>query len=169
MAPSKLIIEPLTALDPLAAIAADARVDGRKMVDRFIEEWTDGHNRFDKPGERAYFAKIGPDVCGLCGLNRDPFANDASIGRVRRLYVATAFRRRGIGSAIIEKLLQDARGVFHTIHLRTHDPNASAFYESLGFQRIANHPECTHAMQLRESQTNLILPLRDSDGFPNFR
>jgi GNAT superfamily N-acetyltransferase len=148
MYPSNLTIEPLTVLAPLAPLVTDARANGRKMVDRFIQEWTDGRNRFDQPGERAYAAKLGAEVCGICGLNRDPFANDPAIGRVRRLYVATNYRRHGIGSAIIHRLLQDARGIFRSIHLRTHDPSAAAFYESLGFQPVQDNPECTHRIFL---------------------
>ncbi|HEY1684315.1 MAG TPA: GNAT family N-acetyltransferase [Tepidisphaeraceae bacterium] len=144
MSPSTLTIEPLPTLDLLVSLAADARSDGRKMVDRFIQEWTDGRNRFDQPGEHAYIAKLGAEVCGICGLNRDPFANDLAVGRVRRLYVATAYRRQGIGAAIIHRLLRDAHGVFRFIHLRTHDANAAAFYESLGFQPVQDNPECTH-------------------------
>jgi N-acetylglutamate synthase-like GNAT family acetyltransferase len=139
-----LIIEPLAAPTTLAALAADARADGRRMVDRLIEEWNDGRNRFDRPGERAYVATREGRVSGVCGLNRDPFADDPRVGRVRRLYVAVADRRQGVGSAIMARLMSDARGAFGLIHLRTHDAQAAAFYEALGFERVVGAPECTH-------------------------
>ena len=132
----------------LAGLAADAAADGRAMVERLVREWADGRNRFDRPGERAYVARLEGRVCGVCGLNRDPFAGDASVGRVRRLYVATAARRRGVGSAMLARLIADARGHFQTLHLRTHDAVASAFYEAVGFERVAARPEYTHRRRL---------------------
>lgn len=144
-------IEPLHDLESLGALAADAEADGCGMVSRLIREWRDGGNRFDRPGERAYVARLGGRVCGVCGLNRDPFANDPSVGRVRRLYVAVADRRRGVGTAIVQRLMEDARGTFHSIRLRTHDLAASAFYEAVGFQRVAGDAECTHRRELSAS------------------
>jgi ribosomal protein S18 acetylase RimI-like enzyme len=133
----------------LSALAADARADGRVMVDRFIQEWNEGRNRFDGPGERGYVASLDGEVRGLCGLNRDPFVNDASVGRVRRLYVATTHRRAGIGTALVDRLVADARGVFEWLHVRTHDPAASAFYKARGFERVSGDAECTHRRRLQ--------------------
>ena len=82
-------------------------------------------------------------VGGVCGLNRDPFAQDETVGRVRRLYVSVAQRRQGIGSALITRLMDDARSIFEWMHLRTHDAEASAFYEAIGFERVAGNAECT--------------------------
>ena len=144
MHPTGLIIEPLREVRSLADLAANASADRRRMVARLIEDWEQGRNRFDLPGERAYVAKLNDQVRGVCGLNRDPFAQDATVGRVRRLYVAVQHRRQGIGTALVMRLLQDARGVFDWMDLRTHDPPAAAFYEAIGFERVAGNAECTH-------------------------
>lgn len=144
MQPNRLIVEPLSAIEQLAALEADANADKRTMVARFVREWRDGRNRFSQPGEKAYIAKLGDRVCGVCGLNRDPFANSDSIGRVRRLYVSVQCRRKGVGSAVMEQLMTDARGVYTWIHLRTHDAEAAAFYEAIGFEPVVGNAECTH-------------------------
>lgn len=142
--PDELLIRPL--LDPacLSALAADAADDGRAMVARLVQEWNDGVNRFDQRGERAYVATIGDRVCGVCGLNQDPFAHHPTVGRVRRLYVAVVDRRRGVGAALLSRLAIDARRAFDWLHLRTRDPIACAFYESMGLERVADDTNCTH-------------------------
>jgi GNAT superfamily N-acetyltransferase len=139
-----VVIEPLTDLEQLTLLAADADADGQTMVARLIREWREGRNRFSAAGERVYVAKRGERVCAVCGLNRDPYAGDDAVGRVRRLYVSAAERRRGIGRAIIERLMADAGDVYSWIHLRTHDARAAAFYEANGFEPIAGNTDYTH-------------------------
>jgi N-acetylglutamate synthase-like GNAT family acetyltransferase len=139
-----LVVEPLVGPEQLAALEADARADGRAMVSRLIHEWLDGRNRFSRPGEKAYVARRDGRVCGVCGLNRDPFAGNDSIGRVRRLYVSVHNRREGIGTAIVDQLMADARGVYTWIHLRTRDAQAAAFYEAMGFEPVTGDDTCTH-------------------------
>ena len=145
-----LIVESLRSIEQLASLEADASTDKRRMVSRLVEEWLDGRNRFSRPGEKAYLAKLDERVCGVCGLNRDPFAGNESIGRVRRLYVSVKDRRKGVGSAVIERLMADARGVYTWIHLRTHDADAAAFYEAIGFEPVVGNAECTHRRRVIE-------------------
>ena len=144
MCPADLVIEPLTDLEQLTGLEADVNADGQAMVSRLIREWRDGRNRFSAAGEGVYVAKRGERVCGVCGLNRDPYAGDDSIGRVRRLYVSVRERRTGIGRALIDRLRADASGVYSWIHLRTHEHEAAVFYEANGFEPIAGNPDYTH-------------------------
>jgi GNAT superfamily N-acetyltransferase len=141
MPPSPPAILHLSDPTRLAGLAADAEADGRRMVSRLIAEWSEGINRFDRPGERAYLALSEGRVVAVCGLNIDPYANDPLIGRVRRLYVAVAQRRRGVGSALMNVLADEARRHFRMLHVRTHDAEASAFYEALGFTRVVSDPK----------------------------
>jgi ribosomal protein S18 acetylase RimI-like enzyme len=129
----------------LAELATDAEADGWRMVSRLIAEWVDGSNRFAAPGERAYAAmSINGQPVAVGGLSIDPFANDPTVGRIRRLYVARAQRRRGVASALMKKLGEDAAEHFRMLHLRTDNPEASAFYEAIGFTLVAGDPNCTH-------------------------
>ena len=144
MRPIDLIVEPLIELAQLAELEADARADGRAMVSRFIEEWLDGRNRFSRAGEKAYVARRGERISAVCGLNLDPFAGSETIGRVRRLYVAVRDRRNGVGTAVVNQLMADARGVFEWLHLRTYDSDAAAFYEAIGFDPVIEDENCTH-------------------------
>jgi GNAT superfamily N-acetyltransferase len=144
MQPTTPAISPLTDPSVLTVLAAEAMADGHRMVARLIEEWTNGENRFDRPGERSYVVTMDGRVCGVCGLNVDPFADGDRVGRVRRLYVSAAIRRRGLGSAIMQQLTRDAASHFRELHLRTHDPRASAFYEAIGFIPVKDAEYCTH-------------------------
>lgn len=144
MEPCDVIVEPLLGLEQLAALEADAHADGRAIVSRLIQEWRDGRNRFAGRGEQAYVAGRGERVCGVGGLNRDPFAGSDSIGRIRRLYVSVEDRRKGVGSAIVDRLIASARGVYTWLHVRTHDADAAAFYEARGFERIVGEADFTH-------------------------
>ncbi len=149
MPPATLILRNLHDPAVLVDLAADANADGRKMVERLIDEWHDGSNRFDAPGEHAYIALVDDRIVGVCGLNVDPFAGDPTVGRIRRLYVAVAHRRQGIATAMVHKLETVARPQFRTLHLRTTSPPACAFYEALGFTRITGNPTCTHSLSLQ--------------------
>ena len=148
MRTDNLAITPLTNPADLVALAAEATADGHHMVARLIDEWATGKNRFDRPGERLYVATWDGRACGVCGLNIDPFAGDDAVGRVRRLYVSVPLRRRGIGSAMVRRLVQDATGRFRELRLRTNDPRAAAFYEALGFMPVADVERCTHRRSL---------------------
>jgi GNAT superfamily N-acetyltransferase len=139
------ILENITTIEELAA---DAQADSRRMVSRLIQEWNDGSNRFDEPGERLYYSARGTQICAVCGLNRDPFADHPAVGRVRRLYVAVAARRMGVGSAIMNRLMVDAKKHFSTLHLRTFDPGACGFYEAMGFSKVVGDANCTHRLNL---------------------
>ncbi len=139
-----LVILPLKDPAILAALAAEAMADGYRMVTRLIEEWLTGVNRFGKPGEKAYVVTLDGQVCGVGGLNIDPFADDDRVGRVRRLYIASTVRRRGVGSAVMQQIMRDAVGRFDCLHLRTHDPEASAFYEAIGFTPVTGNEHVTH-------------------------
>ena len=148
MHPTGVFILPLRDPTSLDALAAEADAEGHRMVSRMIAEWIAGDNRFELPGERAYAAILNDRICGVCGLNIDPFAGDRAIGRVRRLYVSPSKRRQGAASALIRKLVSDAADHFQILHLRTFDPAASAFYLAAGFAPVEGNEHCTHILSL---------------------
>ena len=72
---------------------------------------------------------------------------------MRRLYVMREFRRSGVGSALMRKVIRKTREHFDVLTLRTDHPAADLFYRSLGFQRIAHagDADATHLFKLEES------------------
>src|SRR5712692_11944046 len=111
MAPS---IERLRDLpvEGLGALLAESEEAGSRFVRRLVEEWASGANQFDRPGEVLFGARIGGRLVGLCGLNVDPYAADERVGRVRHLYVLSAFRRLGVGQRLVAEVVEAARGRF---------------------------------------------------------
>ncbi len=87
-------------------------------------------------------------IIGICGLNIDPYANSQSIGRVRHLYVMVEYRRRGIGRALVERVIDEARLNFNRLHLRTHSDVADKFYRAIGFTPYDGDEYCTHILEL---------------------
>jgi GNAT superfamily N-acetyltransferase len=137
-------ITPLDNVAKLRDLAAEAETEGMGMVRRLVADWEEGRNRFDQPGEKAFVAVAEGKVVAVCGLNVDPFAGAARVGRVRRLYVSREYRRRGVGSTMVARVAKEAAGWFDVLHLRTHDVRAAAFYEALGFVRVEGDVRCTH-------------------------
>ena len=83
-------------------------------------------------------------MVGICGLNRDPYASDSRIGRVRRLYVAPAQRRHGVGRELLETVVTHARRHFRLLRVRSEAANE--FYTAQGFRRVASDEEVTHVL-----------------------
>jgi GNAT superfamily N-acetyltransferase len=134
--------------DRLAELVAESERDGLAFLRRLVEEWESGDNRFDRPGEALFAAVEGGRVVGVCGLNFDPYFSAGRVGRVRHLYVAAEFRRRGIGTELVAAVIMTARGTFDRLRLRTGSESAAGFYESLGFRLCAEEPACTHVLVL---------------------
>jgi ribosomal protein S18 acetylase RimI-like enzyme len=149
--PAAVVVERLvqSPAEGLGALIAESEAGGLRLVRRLVDEWTSGANRFDRPGEALFVARIAGEIVGVCGLNLDPYAAAPTIGRVRHLYVSLAHRRRGIGRRLMAEVVAAARGRFERLHLRTTNPAAAALYERLGFRRLDDVPDCTHVLDLR--------------------
>jgi GNAT superfamily N-acetyltransferase len=119
------------------------------LVRRLVEEWHSGANRFDRPGEVLFVAQLSGCVVGVCGLNIDPYARDPAVGRVRHLYVSVGERRKGVGRALIGRVVAGARKSFKTLRLRTNSKDAAAFYEAIGFRPTDSHSQSTHFLDLQ--------------------
>ena len=132
------------AVQPLVTESEQA---GMQLVRRLVEEWRDGSNRFDRPGEALFSAWREERLVGVCGLNVDPYERDDGIGRVRHLYVLVDARRHGVARALMAETLAAARGRFPTLRLSTGNPAAARLYESLGFLPVTE-PHCTHRVNL---------------------
>ncbi len=133
-------------LDALKELRVESLREGYKFVERLCAEWVSGANRFSAPGEALFLAVSGGQMVGVCGLNRDPYTRDPDIGRVRRLYVARAHRRGGVGRALLEAVVDSARDRFKRLRVRT--DAGGKFFEALGFRRISSEAETTHVLEL---------------------
>jgi GNAT superfamily N-acetyltransferase len=135
----------------LAELLSESEGLGSLIVRRLVDEWDGGVNRFDRPGEALFGAWVDGRLVGVGGLNVDPYAGDARVGRVRHLYVLSAFRRQGVGRRLTERVVQAAHGRFDDLRLRTNDRSAARLYETLGFRPSGGAAHHTHAVALAPS------------------
>lgn len=133
----------------LRALAACARGEGFAFLDRLITRWEDGSNRFGRAGEAYLGLWADGTLIAAGGLNRDPYADDDSIGRVRHFYVRPETRRLGAGRALIGEIVHRSRSSFTVLRLRTTTDRGAAFYVALGFQPCTQ-ADASHVLQLAE-------------------
>jgi GNAT superfamily N-acetyltransferase len=134
--------------DRVAELVAESERHGLRFIRRLSEEWTSGANRFDRPGEALFVARVGERVVGVCGLNVDPYTAEPRVGRVRHLYVLSGQRRLGVGRRLVSEVIEAARGRFDRLRLRTENPGAAQFYEAIGFRSSGATDNSTHVMVL---------------------
>ena len=134
--------------DRVRDLLADSEAAGSRIVRRLVDEWADGTNRFDRPGESLFGAWAGGRLVGVCGLNVDPYASGDRVGRVRHLYVLTQSRRLGVGRQLMIRVIDGARGRFDTLRLRTNSEAAARLYAAMGFRPVAGVGEFTHVLEL---------------------
>ncbi len=129
----------LKAFDPrLHVLNRAATAEGFLFLDRLVEDWISGGNRFDQTGECLWGVEMGDELVGVGGLNRDPYDPTGSMGRIRHVYVAPGHRRHGIGRVLLHALLAEAAPHYAIVRLRTYSRDAAAFYAGLGFVRVSS-------------------------------
>ena len=159
-----VVVRELSALpDGFAALVRASEAEGYRFLTRMLVAWEDGSNRFSADGEALLGAFAGDEPTGVCGLNVDPYAADAGVGRLRHLYVPAPWRRRGVGARLVTRCLARAEGRFDAVRLRVPDAAAARFYEALGFRTI-DAADATHARSSsgREGRDVSARPARSS-------
>ncbi|XEC93028.1 hypothetical protein AB6A23_16775 [Paenibacillus tarimensis] len=56
--------------------------EGFRHLKRLVNDYETGVNKIDKEGEALFIAYQNGNIVGVCGLNRDPYANCDEVGRV---------------------------------------------------------------------------------------
>ncbi|WP_171653591.1 GNAT family N-acetyltransferase [Paenibacillus foliorum] len=139
----------------LSQLLRESEDEGFRLVKRLVSEFESGHNRFDQPGEVLYGAYEDNQLIGICGLNQDPYLQDRTTGRVRRLYVLPAYRRRRIGHKLVKVVTGYAQDYYVRLTLKTDNPLAAQFYEKLGFHSNDPTPHSTHYIDLFHSEDRI--------------
>jgi GNAT superfamily N-acetyltransferase len=121
----------------------EARKEGYNFIDTLVEEWTTGANRFEALGEILYGHLDNDLLVAVGGLTIDPFDAPPNTGRIRRVYVRSAWRNKGVGRALVSALVEHAEKNFDRVRLRAENADAARLYESMGFVPI-DDPAATH-------------------------
>jgi ribosomal protein S18 acetylase RimI-like enzyme len=117
---ARLEVEYGISLDIAAMLAQDMR-----EIDKFMA-----------PKGRLLLGYCAGQLAGTVSLK--PL--DGATGEVKRLYVRPPLRRRGIGRALVCRLLDEARAIGYTnvrLDSAGYMSGAHALYRSLGFREIA--------------------------------
>ena len=129
-------------------LRAESEQAGLRFLRRLADDWASGVNRFHRPGEALFAARMGDELVAVGGLNVDPYATTPRVGRVRHVYVLSGYRRSGIGRQLVAEIIGAARGRFDSLRLSTANPDAARLYERLGFRPSCDDTHCTHVLEL---------------------
>jgi GNAT superfamily N-acetyltransferase len=108
--------------------------------------------QFHPPTGRFYLARYQARTAGVGCLKM----LDTNVGELQRMYVVPAFRGKGIGRSIANRLIDDARRIgYRRLRLESLEflEAAHALYRSLGFRQIAPYEH--NSMGAYQSQQQL--------------
>jgi putative acetyltransferase len=108
----------------------------------FDKELAELPGDYAPPDGRLLLAKYGANLVGCVALHKlDP---QMQICEMKRLYLRPAFRGKGLGRALAQRIIAEARQIgYAKMRLDTVEPvmkDAVAMYHKLGFQEVA--PYC---------------------------
>jgi len=130
-------------------LKVESMAAGFNMLRRLEENWLNGQNRFDKPGENLLGFYADGSLIAVCGLNQDPYMPSVRAGRLRHLYVGVGWRRMQVGISLLKALLKGSGHWFDFINTNA-PPSAFTFYERAGFIPLADVDKVTHRLYLKD-------------------
>ena len=136
----------------LGALIDAAEAEGLEFMTRLRDGGRAAGVTYSGPGESFLEARHVGALVGVCGLSLDHYAGDPRIGRVRHVYVYPAWRRRGVGEALVRAAVLAARGHFDVVRLRALDARAARVYERAGFAPTSE-ADATHRIETRRPAT----------------
>lgn len=121
----------------------EAESEGFLHLNRLSAEFAEAKTTFTS----LLAAFIDDKLVGIGGLTPEP--DDPTALRMRRLYVSSSSRRKGVATAIVNALLQQALSETSRVTVHAGNPIAAQFWESCGFQRI-NGKSWSHCYSPRD-------------------
>ncbi len=130
--------------EEIRELAKIASVGGYRNIETLVNEFDSGVNRFSKPGEALFGAYEPTSILGIGGINIDPYYGQATVARVRRLFVKPDARRRGVATALMLQIEEIGRKYFSKLRLFTNSETASRFYINLGYRTVKHREKISH-------------------------
>ncbi len=113
-------------------------------VEAMVQSDLSDPDKFHPPDGRFYLAYYRDQIAGVGCLKK----LEKGVGEVQRMYVPPAFRGKGIGRAIVNRLISDARSVgYRQLKLESLEflDAAHSLYQSAGFREI--NPYADNSME----------------------
>lgn len=129
----------------MAALFRQSHQEGFDIQGRLDRAWKSGANRFDGPGEALFAAEHEGRIIAICGRSRDP--REHGVLQLRHGYVMPEWRDLGVGSALMQKLIDIPPGDFTKVTVRAYFPAVRKFCERNGFLPV-EHPRYTHELAM---------------------
>jgi GNAT superfamily N-acetyltransferase len=108
--------------------------------------------KFHPPYGRFYLASYGDQIAGVGCLKK----LEEGVAEIQRMYVPPAFRGKGIGRAIVNRLIDDASSIgYRRLKLESLEflEAAHALYRSVGFREI--DPYADNSMESYQAEEQL--------------
>lgn len=113
-------------------LRAQADAEGVRNMTLLAEQWAAPDNPFQDPGA-LFAAFVGRELAGIGGVTPQAGLTRPAM-RMRRLYVAPAFRRHGVGRMLAAAMIQQG---LQSANLLTCNARATAaappFWKAMGF------------------------------------
>ena len=109
-------------------------------VEAMVQSDLSDPDKFHPPDGRFYLAYYGDQAAGVGCLKN----LEEGVGEVQRMYVPPAFRGKGIGRAMVNRLIHDARSVgYRQLKLESLEflNSAHSLYQSVGFREISPYAD----------------------------
>ena len=121
-------------------------------VDAMVDSDLTDDDKFSPPNGRFYLVKFNNQTAGVGCLKK----LQNRVGEIQRMYVLPEFRGHGIGRAIVNRLVDDARLIgYSKLKLESLEflNSAHALYRSIGFKEI--NPYAKNSMASFQAQEQL--------------
>lgn len=139
----------LTKIGPMPASFADLRAaaerEGYGFVRRLGERW-DGARYLEDELATVWAAVDSGALIAIGAQTYDEYDPSPLHRRIRHFYVRPDRRRGGVGRAVAAKLTADAHALAPLLHLRTTHTLSTAFWDGVGFARVAGREDRTHVL-----------------------
>lgn len=111
-----------------------AQAEGVRNMNLLAEQWGGGRG-FADPGA-LFAAYVEGELAGVGGVTLQTDLDEPAM-RMRRLYVAPAYRRSGVGQALAGAMIQQGLQAAHLLTANARATDAAApFWEAMGFERV---------------------------------
>lgn len=143
-------VQPIThlTLEALRSILDSSIAEGYDFIQKLWDEYQSGVNTFRDNGAVLLGVYEDGQLVGIGGVHPDPYLKDATIGRIRHVYVMPDHRRGGIGGELVRALIARSSDTFRAFTLRTMTEHGRAFYSAIGFSDAPRFDNATHWITL---------------------